>query len=448
MTKQWEQIKIILNERMRPGIFRVWIKPLQGEVQDGRLVLKAPNEFVASWVRERLADQIRAAASSYLSFEPEVLVEAGKKSPESKNNGPLIQSSSRVEMDLPLQPSGPKAKKVRWRHTFNDFVVGTCNQLAYAACTSFCRADFQQENLFLCSGPGLGKTHLVQAMGNELCEQKQQSAINVVYASSEQFANQMVRALKSKNLDSFKKRYRENVDLLLLEDIHFFQGKEKMQEELLSLIKALEESGSKVVFTSSFSPKELKNVDSQLTSYFCSGLLAPIEKPEYDLRLRVLQTKAKNFQIDIPEDISHLIASNITQDIRQLESCVRNMAMKAKLLNRKISMDLVQDILQNYIQECTSLNIEKIMDYICRVFELTKQNLCSRSRKKQIVLARNTAFYLARQFTELSLKDIGKQFNRKHSTVLKGITNIEKEISLDTTTGRQISQIANKAKQI
>lgn len=448
MTKQWEQIKIILNERMRPGIFRVWIKPLQGEVQDGRLVLKAPNEFVASWVRERVTDQIRAAASSYLCFEPEVVVEAEKKSPESKNNGPLIKSSSHAEMDLPLQPSGPKTKKVSWRHTFNDFVVGTCNQLAYAACTSLCRTDFQQENLFLCSGPGLGKTHLVQAMGNELCEQKQQSTVNVVYASSEQFANQMVRALKSKNLDSFKKRYRENVDLLLLEDIHFFQGKEKMQEELLSLIKALEESGSKVVFTSSYSPKELKNVDSQLTSYFCSGLLAPIEKPEYDLRLRVLQTKAKNFQIDIPDDISHLVASNITQDIRQLESCVRNMAMKAKLLNRNISMDLVQDILQNYIQEGTSLNIEKIIDYICRAFELTKQSLCSRSRKKQIVLARNTAFYLARQFTELSLKDIGNQFNRKHSTVLKGITNIEREISLDTATGRQISQIADKAKQI
>ncbi len=445
MASQWDQIKIILNERLRPGIFKVWIKPLRGEVQDERVTLTAPNEFVASWVRERLSDQIRSAAASHLGFEPEVLLRAEEKSSENRTNGPLIKSGSGSEMNLPVQPPGPKTKKVSWRHTFNDFVVGSCNQLAYAACTSLCRTNFEQDNLFLCSGPGLGKTHLAQAIGNELCAQKQQSSINVVYASSEQFANQMVRAIKSKDLDTFKKRYRENVDLLLLEDIHFFQSKGKMQEELLSLIKALEENGSKVVFTSSFLPKELKEVDNQLASYFCSGLLAPIEKPDYDVRKRVLQNKAEKFQIDIPEDISHLVASSITQDIRQLESCVRNMAMKARLLNQKITQDLVQDVLQHYAQEFTTMNLEQITDYICRTFELSKQKLSSRSRKKQIVLARNAAFYMARQFTSLSLKDIGKQFNRRHSTVLKGIANIEREITLDTPMGRQITRITEQA---
>ena len=447
MTSQWQEIKIILNERLRPGIFKVWIKPLQGEVQDGRLILTAPNEFVVSWVRDRLADQIRSAAASHLGFEPELVLRAEKKDTGTEANAPLIKSRNRSEMELPVQTPGPKTRKVSWRHSFNDFVVGSSNQLAYAACTSLCRTNFEQDNLFLCSGPGLGKTHLAQAIGNELCEQKQQASINVVYASSEQFANQMVRALKSKDLDSFKKRYRENVDLLLLEDIHFFQSKEKMQEELLSLIKALEENGSKVVFTSSFLPRELKEVDNQLASYFCSGLLAPIEKPDYDVRMRVLQNKARNYQIDIPEDISHLVASSITQDIRQLESCVRNMAMKARLLNQKICQDLVQDVLQHYALECTSLDLEKITEHICKTFELSRNKLCSRSRKKQIVLARNAAFYMARQFTSLSLKDIGKQFNRRHSTVLKGIANIEREISLDTTVGRQVTRIAEQAKQ-
>ncbi len=146
MASQWDQIKIILNERLRPGIFKVWIKPLQGEVQDGRVTLTAPNEFVASWVRERLSDQIRSAAACHLGFEPEVLLRAETKPPEgNKTNGPLIKSGSGSEMNLPVQPPGPKTKKVSWRHTFNDFVVGSCNQLAYAACTSLCRTNFEQE---------------------------------------------------------------------------------------------------------------------------------------------------------------------------------------------------------------------------------------------------------------------------------------------------------------
>ena len=448
MSSQWEQIKIILGDRLKPGIFQVWIKPLQGEITQGRLTLTAPNEFVASWIRERLLDQIRSAAAAYLDYEPEIQLRAGKKDSHAASEGPLIKTSGSAEQRLPITPSQPRKQKVKWRHSFEEFVVGSCNQLAYAACTSLCHSSLHQQNLFVCSGPGLGKTHLVQAIGNELCQSRQQQDINVVYASSEQFANQMVQALKSKQLDSFKKRYRENVDLLLLEDIHFFQGKGKMQEELLSLIKALEENGSKVVFTSSFLPRELDKVDSQLTSYFCSGLLAPIEIPDHDLRLRVLEKKAKDFQIDIPKDISEMVASHITQDIRQLESCIRNMAMKAKLLNRKLNQDLVQEVLQHYSQENASLNLDKIADFVCRTFELSKQNLCSRSRKKQIVLARNTAFYLARQFTGYSLKDIGRYFNRRHSTVLKGITNLEQEMARDSTEGRQLTKIVDQVKSI
>ncbi|MGM0425591.1 MAG: chromosomal replication initiator protein DnaA, partial [Thermodesulfobacteriota bacterium] len=439
MEHAWEKIQNNLQKSLKSGIFQVWIKPLQGQLQDKTLFLSAPNEFVASWIRDRLQDKIQKAAADILGYRPELRIQGLQK----KSFAPLLGNNSQNRMQLPVQYEQSCVKPKTWRFSFEDFVVGDCNQLAYAACTSLCRTEFPAGNLFLCSGPGLGKTHLLQAIGNQVCQSKKQECINVSYLSSEQFASQMVQALKNKEIDKFKSMYREQVDLLLLEDIHFFQGKAKMQEELLSLIKSLESKGNKVVFTSSFLPKELDKVDSQLSSYFCSGLLAPINKPNQDLRLRLVKQKSKHFQIDIPDDICKMVADSITSDIRQLESCIQNMALKARLLKQNITQNLAQEVLQNYSQEKQTQSMESIAQFVCKAFELPVQKLRSKSRKKQVVLARNTAFYLARKYTELSLKDIGEHFNRRHSTVLKGITNVEKEISRDSSLGRQVAQITD-----
>ncbi len=444
MSNAWSKIKLILENRLKSGIFQVWIKPLQGELEDRTLFLTAPNDFVASWIKERLLETIQQAAEEHLGYRPELSLLTAKGS----NGGtrpPLGDGKGQKRLSLPLEEPRPAVQSVnRWRYSFEEFIVGQCNQLAYAACTSLCNLEFPAGSIFLCSGPGLGKTHLLQAIGNHVCRERGTKSISVAYLSSEQFANQMVQALKTKTIDEFKRRYRESVDLLLLEDIHFFQGKEKMQEELLSLIKALEASGRKVVFTSSFLPKELNKVDSQLTSYFCSGLLAPIEKPDYDLRVRLIERKAKHFQINIPEEVSHLVAGQIKHDIRQLESCIQNMALKALLLRQEVSSDLAREVLQNYSQQSKAPDIQEIIDFVCQTFNLPQPQLGSKSRKRQVVMARNTAFYLARKHTDLSLKDIGKQFNRRHSTVLKGITNVEKEMSKDSTTGRQLTRIMER----
>lgn len=443
MEHAWEKIQNNLQKSLKSGIFQVWIKPLQGQLQDGTLFLSAPNEFVASWIRDRLQDKIKEAAAQALGYQPELSIHGL----QAKSSVPLLENSSQNRMQLPVSCEQHFSKPRSWRFCFEDFVVGDCNQLAYAACTSLCQTEFPAGSLFLCSGPGLGKTHLLQAIGHQLCQSKRQDCINVSYLSSEQFASQMVQALKNKQIDQFKSMYREQVDLLLLEDIHFFQGKAKMQEELLSLIKSLEAKGNKVVFTSSFLPKELDKVDTQLSSYFSSGLLAPINKPDLDLRLRLIKKKSTHFQIDIPDDICHLVATGITSDIRQLESCIQNMALKARLLKQNISQRLAREVLQNYSQESHTPSVESIAEFVCRTFELPLQKLRSKSRKKQVVLARNTAFYLARKYTELSLKDIGEHFNRRHSTVLKGITNVEREISRDSTLGRQVTQIADRLVQ-
>ena len=188
----------------------------------------------------------------------------------------------------------------------------------------------------------------------------------------------------------------------------------------------------------------MENTDSQLVSRFCSGFLAVIEKPDMATRLHILKAKASRLQAQVPADVTELLAERITSDIRQLESCLHNLVLKARLLNRNVSLDLAWQVLDNYAVENASPDMSHIMEFICKAYSLTERELQSKSRKRHIVIARNTAFYLARKHTGLSLKAIGEQFGRRHSTVIKGITNIEREISIQTPLGRQIENTIEK----
>ena len=438
MDMTWKSIQEILQKQVKPGIFKVWIRPLQGELQDGQLQVTAPNEFVASWVRDRLEKNIKEAATEVLGSNPEVHIQADA---QGQKQTPLLKTTAPQKLDLPRENKYKPTNVLNWKFSFDTFLVSPSNELAYAACSNLCRKTLPASNVFICSGPGLGKTHLLQGIGQYFTQQKTEH-VRVGYVSGEEFANQMILALRNRELPKFKARYRENMDILLLEDIHFFQGKEKIQEELLATIKALEASGKKIVFSSTFLPKELSKIDSLLASYFCSGLLAPIQKPDYDFRLKLIEDKARNFLVDIPGEVSELIAGSIQSDIRQLESCIQNMALKARLLNRQICKELAQEVLENYTQSQFAPDLDQIAEHVCKSFELSENNLRSKSRKRETVLARNLAFYLARKHTNLSLKDIGTRFNRRHSTVLKGITSVEKEINRETHLGRQLIRVA------
>ncbi len=440
MKLKWDKIQDKLKNRLKPGTFQVWIHPLQAEIQDQTLYIQAPNEFVVSSIKERFQSIILESSAEVLGYVPELSIQ----SIAGKNGSPtqlFARPEPRQQQILPHINPEPVQK---WRFCFDQFIVGKSNSLAYAACNGICSQDLPVDNIFLSSGPGLGKTHLIHSIGHHLSQTFRKDFINVAYVSSEQFAGQMVRALQNKNIEQFKKKYRDNVDLLLMEDVHFFQGKAKMQEELLSLIKILRDRGSQVVFSSSFLPNELQKVDSQLTSYFCSGVLAPIQKPDYDLRLKIIRSKVARHQLNIPDSILTLIASKITGDIRQLESCLQNLLIKTKILQEDITQDMTWDVLKNYIPSSHTPKIEEILNCVSEAFGFTPGKLGSKSRKKNLVLARNISFYLARKYTDLSLKDIGRHVNRRHSTVLKGITTIEKEVAKDSRTGRQLKRIAER----
>ncbi|MFP5238680.1 MAG: chromosomal replication initiator protein DnaA [Acidobacteriota bacterium] len=439
----WNHILHILERSLNPGLYQVWIKPLSAAVADGRICLTAPNEFVAAWVRDRLSGQIAEAAAQVMGGAPAITVTARDASV-----APLIETSTALPAPKPEAPA-PASDCVdpAFRFSFDQFVVGPSNALAYEASLGLCRRNLPANQLFISAGPGLGKTHLSQAIGRMMLADMKQAKPKVRYLSAEEFSSRLILSIKMREMDRFKARFRENVDILILEDIHFFQGKLKLQDELLNTINTLESRGCRVVFTSSFLPKELSGLDSQLASRLGAGFLATIDQPDYATRLNILRRKAGLHQVLLPDDVAGLLADKLRTDIRQLESCLQNLALKARILGQGICMDMAWDVLRNYDLEQPNINLDQIVDYVCTVYSIQREHLVSKSRKRQHVIARNTAFFLARKHTPLSLQDIGQRFNRRHSTVVKGITAVERQLTLQTPLGRQLETAIDRLAQ-
>ena len=468
MNATWSQILLQLRQSLPEGVCKVWLEPLSADVKDGgpggadeaadawELRLTAPNDFVAAWVRDRLRQPILQAAAAVRGVAPVLTVQAAAASakkpglpepltPEtlarSLPTAPAVLASS-SQLTLPVhlpRVEGARPLNIQgWKHSFEDFVVGPCNQLAHAAACNMLQTSAPVDMLFLCSSAGLGKTHLTQAVGKALCLEADKRSVQVAYLTAEEFTTQFVQASKFGNMGDFKERFRR-LDMLLLEDVHFLRNKDKTQEELLATIKALQDRGGRVVLTSSFAPRDLAGVDSQLVSRFCSGFVASIERPNKDTRLHILHEKARRSCVILPENVADMLAERVTGDVRILESCVHNLALKARLLGRPVNEEMAMEVIRSVARSNSELSLEAVVDLVCRSFQLSPSQLASRSRRQDLVVARNTAFYLLRKHTDMTLEEIGERFNRRHSTVLKGITGLEREMSRQSPLGRQIT---------
>ncbi|MDR2574784.1 MAG: chromosomal replication initiator protein DnaA [Desulfovibrio sp.] len=440
MQEKWAEISENLKKLLDPGTFKVWIAPLRVAVRENGLHLFVQNAFVADWLEARMAELLREAAAPVLGLASQALelrIEiapvpaaalVGDGVAASKEDGPARQ------LPLPLPPGAIAGQHQTWRYSFEDFEVGLSNSVAVAAAKDVCGGGGVRA-LFVNSAPGLGKTHLTQAVGKVVSQSSQGGRI--AYMTAEDFARHFVSALKRREIESFRERLAE-LDVLLLEDVHFLQGKEKIQEIALATLKTLQERNGRVIFTSSFSPRELQEMDTSLVSYFCSGILTRMDKPSRDMRRRILMRKAGQFQMSLPDDVCELLASRLRGDVRQLESCLNSLIFKARLLNCGLNPQLAMDVLEQYAGAECGADLNTIIRLVCEIFGLTERQMVSRSRRRDCVSGRNTAYYLARKHTELSLEEIGSTFNRRHSTVIKGITSVEREISKESTLGRQL----------
>lgn len=446
MRDQWAEISENLKKMLDSGVFKVWIAPLRARLEDGALCLAAPNAFMAGWLESRMLCTLREAAAPVLGLAPEAVDLRIEIAGNDRNAAPEAASSAdlaarvlpRRQASLPMPAVAPAFRReAAWRYRFEDFVVGPSNSVAVAAAQDVCRSGGDVRTLFVNSASGLGKTHLAQAVGQSLS--RNSSGARVAYLTAEEFASRFVAALRSHDVEAFKGRLRE-LDVLLLEDVHFFQGKEKMQDMALAVVKNLQARGGRVIFTSSFSPRELQRVDSQLVSHFCSGILTNMGRPDEEMRRHILTRKARSFQVLLPDSVCDLLASRLRGDVRQMESCLNSLIFKARLLNCGLNLDLALEVLNQYAGVECGPDLPTIIRLVCESYGLEERQLCSRSRRRECVLGRNTVYYLARKHTELSLEEIGGTFNRRHSTVIKGITSVERELSKESSLGRQIAR--------
>lgn len=341
--------------------------------------------------------------------------------------------------------SGDALMRKQWRFSFDDFVVGPSNAMAMTAAQDVCRPKSYVETLFLSSEPGLGKTHIVQSAVRQILEDRGTNA-KVAYLTGDEFYTRFRMGLVNDNLEDFMARVRA-LDFLLVDDIQALRGKSKTQELLLSLVKHLQDRGSRVVFSSRFMPKELKSLDSQLVSLVSSGIQTNMDAPDYQMRCEILRRKARAQNAVLPEEVVAMLAKGLEGDVRQIESCLKTLLLKSKVINSGVTPELAMEILSQFgsprKDKIGLPSIEALLGCVSREYGLTEKQICSCLRRRNFVEARNVLFYLARKYTNLTLVQIGARVNKRHSTVIKGIATVEQSMTSDTASGRQTQHVVH-----
>jgi chromosomal replication initiator protein len=415
-TGLWKRCLDKLEEELPAQQFDTWIRPLQA-VQDNRaLRLLAPNRFVVDWVQQRFLARIGELVSEFAQNTLPVVVEVGTQG-RAPDAVPVMAPVA-ATATIPVRRNGPSLGRLNPEFTFERHIEGKSNQLARAAAQQVGENPGGSYNpLFIYGSTGLGKTHLMQAAGNLMAERRPDA--HVAYVHSERFVADMVRALQHNTINEFKRLYR-GLDALLIDDIQFFVGKERSQEEFFHTFNALLEGQRQVIITADRFPKELEGIEERLISRFGSGLVVSIEPPELETRVAILMSKARQFNIDLPEDLSFFIAKRVRSNVRELEGALRRVIASASFTGRHIDMDLVSDSLRDLLTFQERLvTINNIQKTVAEYYKIRVSDLHAKSRSRQVARPRQVAMALAKELTDHSLPEIGDAFGgRDHTTVL------------------------------
>jgi chromosomal replication initiator protein len=440
MERIWQKVKAALATQIPPHAFRMWIEPLRiGSVDANTMQINCPNLFFKRRVMEHFGELIRAELNRLQAggLELDLVI-------SNSLGGSFPATEPPEQLPLPNMAIQPHyGRLLRQDYTFDQFVVGKNNEFAYSASLSLAiRKNIQQPALFLMSKTGMGKSHLAQAIGNQILSESPTE--RVYYMTAEDFTNEMVSSFKSNSINLFKEKYHKGCDVLLLEDIHYLSGKGRTQIELAHTLDSLFSENKKIIFSSCCSPSEIGKLNENLRSRLTCGLISSIDPPDYRMRYKILKNYARANDWIIPKEVMEFLSAELTQDIRQLKSGLAGVCAKASLLGGSIDLDLASDVVKNMVCKSESITIGSIKKLICKYYDLTPKELISKSRKQALVRPRQIAMYLARQYTDQSLQAIGKSFNRYHATALHAIGAIEKGIRQGGTIQRHVEYLCKK----
>jgi chromosomal replication initiator protein len=424
MPELWTQAVAEIKERIGRQNYETWIKPI-GFISRNKneICLDVPIKFFRDWLTEHYLVQIQDILSTLAKHDVKVVFEINEKTNRQANAEKGVKREERERVQKSNSNLVPK-------YTFQNFVVGASNQFAHAACVAVANQPGEHYNpLFIYGGVGLGKTHLVNAIGHQSA---QRSGLKVVYLSSESFMNELIGSLRRDKMDEFKKKFR-NVDILILDDVQFIAGKERTQEEFFHTFNSLYESHKQIVITSDKFPKEIPGIEDRLRNRFEWGLIADIQPPDMETRVAILQKKAENEGVQLPHDVAFFLASNIDSNVRELEGSLTRLGAFSSLTKATITVELAKDVLKNTLKNAQQeITVENIQKTICDYFNLKIGDLKAKRRTQNIALPRQVAMYLCRKYTETSFPAIGDKFGgRDHSTVIHASKTIERKIKED-----------------
>lgn len=439
IEQQWTQVRGLLRAEVGDTAYSTWLKPLDLACVDGdRVVIAVPTQFMRDWVVAHYADRIRAL---WTSINPNVRSIALNVRPAAAGVGLMAAATAATASSAPavMRPAepGPAAAnetnaldelgaRLDPRFTFETFVVGKPNEFAVAAAERVASSPKPPFNpLFLYGGVGLGKTHLMHAIAHRVKELD--PGRRVVYLSAEKFMYQFVRALRSKDTMTFKELFR-SVDVLMVDDVQFISGKDSTQEEFFHTFNTLVDRGRQIVISADRSPSDLAGLEERIRSRLGWGLVADIHPTTYELRLGILQAKAEQLGVEIPQRVVEFLASRITSNVRELEGAMNRIVHQASLVSKPISIDMAQEVLKDLLRaNDRRVTIEEIQKAVVEHYSIRMADMTSARRSRAVARPRQVAMYLAKQLTPRSLPEIGKKFGgRDHTTVMHAVRQIER----------------------
>jgi len=431
----WKHIKQRLQTEINESAYKAWFANMELEEVNGEDVyFNIPNIFTQHWIKEHFMDVLNSAIMDITGkfYKVHFLVNKRKYTQ-------IFQ-----EREEEKQQERVQKPLLHDKYTFNNFVVGDNNKFAYAAAMAVSNAPGREYNpLFIYGGVGLGKTHLLQATGNKVYSQYPN--LRILYTQTEEFLNEMIKSIQEYSTVQFKQKYRE-IDLLLIDDIHFLSGKERLQEEFFHTFNALFEAKKQIVITSDRPPKEISGLEERVISRFHWGLMVDLQPPDFETRLAILRSKIQSDNIQINDSVVNYIASNIKSNIRELEGCLIKLLAHSSIYKTDINIELAKRILIDFIKEKEKrITLDRIIKIVSEFYNIDTEEIKGDKRSQSVAQARQIAIYLARKLTNLSLKEIGNDFGKRdHSTILHSFNKIENLIRKNKRIKGEIETIKSK----